>query len=245
MRSRIFHAIGIVLFLCGCMSSAHGQLKPAIFFNAGYSSYDAKQMKAQVVKAHNTFPQTKIVANFPAYFAYTGGISVYTDREDLMFTAFAGHSSTGSRISYGDYSGHVYEDFLVKTNMFGGSIAAAMIERHGYALWIGLRYTLNLNSLKVITELQSPSDYSHDEYSFVNKTNGLEPYVAFSKKLNRFAVRIEAGYSFQSHARWHLPDNKRVVLADADTQEDIKYNGSGFRLSAGVSFFIFKQSNGL
>ncbi len=237
MQSRLLYKIGIAIVLCACVSQSYGQWEPAMFFNVGYGSYSAGDMKAQNKSVQKVYPEMKIVSNYPAWFNYSGGISMLINKT-LYVTAFGGHSSTGSRVSYGDYSGHIYQDNLVRTSILGISGSGAIAKKKGFAVFFGLRCTANFNKLKIIYELQTGSDFDRQDTSFDAITLGFEPHLTFYKPVKRFVGRLELGYEGQISGQWHLPGNKNAVLIDTTSGDKLRYNATGLRLNAGISFLL-------
>ena len=106
------------------------------------------------------------------------------------------------------------------------------------SVFSGLRFTCNLNTLKLISEIQTGADYNREDYTFDSRTFGFEPHLVFSKTISRFVGRLEVGYEMQVPGKWHLPGRKDDVLINTNTNDVLRYNGTGFRLNAGVSFLL-------
>lgn len=119
---------GICVLLCSCTQAGYAQLKTAIFVHGGYSTFQLNQLRDYNANILNALPvEGRLVSDFPGYFTYSG--SIQCSFESVFAGLYAGHSSTGSRISYRDYSGYIRFDQIIRTNSLGAEFGASVFIR--------------------------------------------------------------------------------------------------------------------
>lgn len=240
MQSRLLLGIGIALLLCTSATRSYSQVEQHVFFNFGYASFWAKDMKDQMIDAQKTDRRLKITSNYPAYFMYSGGIAILI-KEQVLITAFGGHTSTGGSLSYGDYSGHIYQDMNVKTNFLGLS-GAKKVYTNGknFKVFGGLRQTFYLHRLEFVYDKQIRDDKDHQAYTFDSKSLGFEPYLTFMRSFGPLMARIEGGFDIQIPGKIIVAGGGGALI-NTTSNQPMKFNGSGFRLNAGLSFRFQKH----
>src|SRR5687767_71625 len=117
MFKRLLYKGGLsLLFFHLGLSLAYSQTSVAVFGNFGYATVsggEAKGYNYSLLEGLEPM-SAKLLSNYPGFYMYSAKLSLFTENQN-MFSLYAGHTSSGSRISYVDYSGYFYFDQRVIT----------------------------------------------------------------------------------------------------------------------------------
>lgn len=236
MFERFLYTSGLILlFIALAVSTSHSQPSAAIFGNFGYATFsggDAKEYNASLLESAQPVP-AKLLSNYPGYYLYSGKVSFFIGDRDMMISAYAGHTSTGSRISYADYSGFLYIDQRVVTTSLGAELAVPFFQENNFEIFGGIRYMANFNELELDSKVQTPKNYDHVTLLFNNVTHGFQPTVYLMKSIRSLIANLEVGYEYQIPQKLFLTNNGDTFLVD-DDGEAVRYSGSGIRIQIGI-----------
>jgi hypothetical protein len=225
---------GLMLFANVQQGYAQEVSPSSIFLNVGYSTYQLNQLKAYNAYILNSLPvEGRLVTDFPGYVIYSG--EFYFSSEPGFFGLYVGHSSTGSRISYNDYSGRFRFDQLIRTNSLGGEFGLPIVKEKGLVLNGSLRYLFNMNTIEFDSEYQIPGEYDYQTLNFDSFTHGIQPTISLTTGFRHWLAKIECGYEIQTPAKLLLSQDHNAFLLD-ENEKEVKYNGSGVRLQVGLGF---------
>ena len=140
---------------------------------------------------------SKIVNNFPAYVGYNvlAGYSV-SPRVDLggRFQ----YTSTGGRIDYGDYSGQVRYDNLLRSNSIGIFTTIRLANSPRWPVYFSFATGAARTSLKIVNYFRLLDNSSSYRLSYRSINYFFNPAFNFNRKLNdHFRMYVSTGYEFQ------------------------------------------------
>lgn len=226
----------ITLLLLISFVRANSQ-KLSFGFQTGIGTYSMRGLK----NINNMVPQdlpfeTKLTADFPAYFYYRPSVLIrYNDFDLGIVYSF---QSTGSRVSSKDYSGEYRFDMKVKSSAPGiyGDLKISGEDIFNFNIYtiIGPSFS-NLETkeyFKVADTLLTNAAYKFKAQNYFVETgvNFLIPVKAFS-----FAVNL--GYLIQfGEQSFYTGNNKKNILYDAKTQSAVKPEWNGMRVGISVLY---------
>lgn len=205
----------------------------------GYASFAMEDLKAyQRGNVSASDLPLKVVDEFPGYLFYRADFSLNTNKG--LFEAFIGHTSTGGRIHYSDYSGYSSQKIQVKMTYLGASAATRLIAIGSFEIYAGGRMLHYFNTMKhKVSEEVYNSILKHSvTIDFKSMSLGISPMVQVRRKVQRFLFKADVGYEF------HIP-GKLYYGADSDIPlktfegDEVKVDPTGFRIGVGVGYSLF------
>jgi hypothetical protein len=197
-----------------------------------YGTFDMTSMKDfQDDFTHLGSHEGKIVDNFPGYFGYNAQAGYSLSRRCDIGLRYQ-YTSTGGRMSYGDYSGEYRMDNLLNANSYG---IFTTIRLNKSMQW-PIQFTFATGMVKTNAETiyyfrlvdteSSETFYSHSTNYYFN------PAFNVNRRLtNHFLAYASAGYEFQIHGD--------LIGKRATAEWD------GVRLGFGITYlFNFENASG-
>ncbi|MHB2149852.1 hypothetical protein ACX8XP_12410 [Calditrichota bacterium LG25] len=191
---RMFRFILILLFSFWqiALAQVEPQQKASVRLKIAYSFYAMNDMKAfnkELLRQYQyTVPDMAITENFPAFFGYT--IEVFNPFSRMPFGYFVSYNSTGSRITYSDYSGAVYYDMLVKRLWLG--IFKEKTVKHGF--YISLYAGVMANYLVINQKLIVWQERVKSRSKYWGMGLAIAPNIGYRIKFNGFSLGIYLGF---------------------------------------------------
>jgi hypothetical protein len=224
MRGSI--AILIVVLAPFAANAQKWNITPSIF----YGTFKMSSMKdfQKSMTSWGSFP-AKVVNNFPGQIGYSiqAGYLISGRVEVGLRYQF---TSTGGRVSYGDYSGEMRYDNLLRSNSYGIFTNIGISKSPKWPVFFSFALGRVHTDLEMKSYFRLYDDSSSLTYYTGSSTNTFfNPAFNFNRKLNdHFRVFLGVGYEFQIHGD---------LLGDEITAE-----WDGVRISLGVNYlFSFKK----
>jgi hypothetical protein len=203
------------------------------FGGVGYGSYSYKELKdyqSYLVKISGI--DATIVDEFPPYYAYLFGINFRFTKWTIGIEA--GHSSTGGRVYYEDYSGKLIQDQAITYNYVGASPAFYIFNSKGLQITGGLKFLMIRHILAIKNSLVIGSQASYESKDFYGLNLGIQPNVTLRKYIGAFLFQGSAGYEFQNSSYPETKDDN-LFLNDG-SNNPVHLQGNGYRVSLCVGF---------
>lgn len=203
-------------------------------------SFGKGEYKMETLKYVNSFVlenlpvEAKVVDNFPMTFFYEGNIT-YNFKVIHVGASYSYHTS-GSRISYFDYSGEIKMDQTIFAHTFGPIVK------------FNLNPNNRLNFIPFLSTNYAFTSYSSDEHirvydqqnseniSFKSQSIILNPGIEIVYSLNKIGISAFGSYSLDTHGDFEYNGNK------------VTYNGrrfysdwSGIRYGIRLSYELTKN----
>jgi hypothetical protein len=195
----------------------------------GYGRYAMSQPKAVNEALCRQLPiHAEITDNYP-------GTGMWTARwlpfhENPLIIGFVGtYNTTGSRISYADFSGeyrldqlaHVYSTGLFTSILLEeGRSGISLTNQVAYA-FTRLRFEETLLSL-------------HETYRFTAGSILLEPGVRFTHKVWGLEFALSTSYVLDFKGILYLKEDHRAYMVNPDTHKKVHSDWSGIRIALSV-----------
>ena len=199
--------------------------------NYGYGLYslkDLKDMNSEVLK--NLPVEGKITDDFPDQPYY--GIGIYYQTSELIALGITGfYNTTGSRISYKDFSGELKIDNILTSYSPGISIRFKLLDKR-LKLFEENRISYSFSKLKMQEEVLN----STEEMTFKSSGLQFEPRFRLSYNISELELGLNAGYLIDFPGKNRLVGDKDAILQYTNSGDEIKTNWSGLRFAMSLGY---------
>ncbi len=198
---------------------------------ATYSMKDLKELNESVLK---TYPVKAVITNnFPSRLYY--GIAInYIVNQGFFLGLACNYNTTGSRISYKDYSGELKFDHVLSSYSPGFHVAFTINNGKHLRLSEETNISLICTKLKITEEILNEVN----KIIFNSKSIGIEPDIVLSYKVKHVEISCKVGYLLDTKSKFKLEGDEGIILKDISTQEVIKNNWSGIRANVSIGLLL-------
>mgnify|MGYP003580715743 CR=1 FL=1 len=240
MAMRCFLPIFVFIFAISGNPTArlYAQVKLSVGATAGYASFSMKDLKAyQREKLLQFDLPMKVVDEFPPYLNYGANFTVNT--KSGLFEAFLGHTSTGGRIHYGDYSGYASEELLAKMTYVGLMAATRLFKVKSVGVYGGIQALHYFNTLKINdTEVLYDSDWNqYNSFSVKSMNIAFAPVIEIQHQVKKFLLKTNISYEMHVCGSLAYDENGDYTLKNA-SEDDVKLDPSGIRWNLGIGYIL-------
>jgi hypothetical protein len=210
-----------------------------------YGTFKMKSMEEFQRSVQNWQPsyEYQIVEKFPSFVGYNL-LTGYDISPRITLGVRLQYVSAGGRVDYGDYSGQITHDQLLRAFSIGINSTFRITKPSDWQGFLSITAgamgtSLNLSTTAQISDLQSEYDsYLHSYNYFFN------PAIKVSRKLSHLMLYATCGYEFQIHRTLRLPQDDRAYLKTAEGH-DVIAEWDGIRLGVGISYqFALRKEPG-
>ena len=223
----------VILFLF-CLCSLHVLCQRLDFeFGVNYGGYNMEEVKEfqEGIKSNYAVdPET--MSNFPAHIGFDGRIG-YTIARFRIFV-FGSFNSSGSRLSYQDYSGSFEYNQLAKFKQIGAGSEFRLNANPDspWAPFVSMQTGIGKTDFNVNgrTEVAGQT-LGEDNLDFVSSHLSINPSIGIRRKiLDHFFVSSSVGYFIDIANPLQYKEDRDLNLLD-DNYDAISVNWSGFRIA--------------
>jgi hypothetical protein len=213
-----------------------------IGLESGMGSYKMNDLKEINTLNLNSLPfEAKNVANFPSYFYYKPSLS-FSFKRFLTFGASLSIQSTGSRVSYADYSGEYSFDIVISSSspsLFVELFYPVSKFRIVFGNEAGIEHSkLSLNEqLRIGVKTDKTAD------SFKSKNFYYEPSLKVYYPLLFMKIGLVAGYLIDLQKSDISSDKNKNLILTIPPDRHAQSDWSGVRLGISVTFNVLRISN--
>jgi hypothetical protein len=181
---------------------------------------------------------TQITDNFPAFLWYNLEIKRNFNNK-YNFGGVFGLVSTGSRISYADYSGK----YSLDNNVYG--INLGFVYDFLYEFDDNINYDFGIESGVIFSNLTSKEKYTIEniaqEFNYVFSATSI--YIkgegkVFYKINDYLKIGLVLGYLFDINAKYHLSSNTNAILTRPSNSMPVSTEWSGIRSGMLISYIF-------
>jgi hypothetical protein len=222
--------ITIIVFIIFAYNTFAQIIIEAGYGMGSYSLNDLRDMNSEILK---TLPvQGKVTDDFPMQPFY--GIGIFHQTTNVLSLGLTGtYNTTGSRISYKDYSGELKIDNIL-TSWSPGLAARFKLMDKKLNLYQETRISCAFSKLQMSEEIISYSE----EMTFKSSGLQIEPKFKLTYDISNLEFGVNGGYLLDIGGKNKLVGDKKSFLQFKDSTDPIKTNWSGIRLSATVSYLF-------
>ncbi len=196
--------------------------------------YKMKDLKAiQTFKLKELGLPGQITENFPRTMHYSGEFNMEYTKFSMGFSYF--FCTSGSRVSYSDYSGVINMDITAICNGFGPTVKLFFYKDEKLSIGPGIQIPLMFSR---ITEknyeriLEIAHTHSEETYSW---SVGLFPSLEAEYNLSRFCLGLKIGYLFDSRGRLMSSNDWTIYLTN---KENMTSDWSGFNIGFRIGYTL-------
>lgn len=194
----------------------------------GFGTYAMKDLKKFNERILDALPvKGQVTDDFPVTAYWKAGILPYSNKT-VSLGVTGVYNTTGSRISYKDYSGEYKFDQVLSA--YGVGMIFRFILETGK-----LKFSGNTDVIYSFTKCEMKQIVldSQQEVNFKSRSFQFEPGVRLSYDLAPFELAVKIGYLIDIKGSLYFEDDKDAYLTDPITRVKLDSDWSGFR--AGIS----------
>lgn len=214
-----------------------------ILFGAGFGggtfSMNSTKEFNQFISSGLPF-KAELTTNFPPYFFYKAEV-LYSFPESFALGVNLSSTSTGSRLSYADYSGS-YKLDNVQNGVFAGiKILEGQAPGKVTGFNLGLECGVALSKMNIDESMKVFDQTTSDNTEVSSMGFYVQPgvyYFIVPKSQFRFSANVS--YYFGIEKGYHLPNQKDAQLINPDTQKQIKPQWDGFRIGV-TAYWVLRK----
>jgi hypothetical protein len=221
----------IITFLIVTMFYHSGAQQIRVEAGAGYGQYSMNGLKdLNTTYLSHLVVKAKITDNFPIRPFFSGSILYYAPKT-FYFGPVLGFASTGSRISYEDFSGGLVLDNIL-TSLYGGLRLGFVLSDKKLTFSQENSIYYAISRLKMYEKILTHEDARR----FKSISPQFEPGIKVSYNLQRFEIGLKAGYLIDFKGKNKLAGDSSQTLVTGSDRKPVTNNWSGFRLGATLGF---------
>jgi hypothetical protein len=224
--------ITLIMILVSIVSFSQLRIEAGYGFGT-YSLKDLRDMNSEILR--NLPVEGRITDDFPAQPYYNAGL-LYQVTDIVSLGITGNYYTTGSRISYKDYSGELKIDNVLSSYSPGIAAGFKLVDKK-LKLFEETRISYSFTKLKMKEKIISLNDET------VFKSCGLqvEPRFKLSYNICGLEFGLNAGYLVDFGGKNRLVGNKDAILQFTGSKEAVKTNWSGIRLGASIGYYFQLQ----
>ncbi|HNC49690.1 MAG TPA: hypothetical protein PLH27_11915 [bacterium] len=222
------------------MHSTNGVGQESDFrIRTGFSSYsmsDLKNVNTEVLNNVKEFLNVPVkqMDNFDPGINYQVQllmpISLY-DRVGIFYEL----ASTGSRMSYSDYTGHYLFDQILVAHSIGMIFEHAIYKNATSEILLWARGAYVETSLTWKEELKISDQLTNDNMFMESETSTLSIGCGYTRKFNSAFVGVDFGYKLAIPSKIHQKGDNKAYLRDShENAVTTDWSGWGLGLSIGI-----------
>ena len=229
----------IVLYFGFVMSMFIGErvfAQASFTIGASYCTFrmtDLKGLNEELSKNYNV--EGKVVSSFPPYIGYDATLSLQAKQHRIGF--FWSYNSTGSRVSYSDYSGSSQYDQKLSSHQVGGYYGYAVpLKNELWKLIPSLRLGLIYTDYEIKSYLKIGDQSSSEKLDFVSKSILVSPGLLLQRDfLPWLFLSADLRYliDIPQNLVW-ARDHKTYLFNEQNTPLAAQWSGLRFVISVGV-----------
>ena len=225
--------IFLLVFFIGFAQKAYLQ-ENKIYFELDYNTFDHKKLKDFQSNLSEDFEpvRVKTVDDFSSNLGFTIGYELTSINASLYFS----YTTTGGKLSYGDYSGEIRILQPLKGYSYG-VIYSVFLAKDKFQK----RLRINFKTINTLSTFETNSYYrledsiAKDDFKFSSFDFGLGSFLQYEQPISIFKLRLKLGYDQVFGGKLKFSENKEAYLLDA-TGSTVRTNWSGLRTGLGISY---------
>lgn len=213
----------------------------------GYATFamaDMKGINSNALRSSYPVP-LKLTSDFPPYFVFgLHGLFPVNPLHTVELGFVTSLTSTGSRLSYSDYSGYVHVDQKLNGINVGFLSSFTLESKPAHKFTFDIKTGLTFTSYTIGQKSMVGPDADNQEYSFKSIDVFAEPGFSYRKKLNQLPLSLfcSVGYyisAIKGKVKLDSDSNAYLQTANGGTAH---VDWSGLRATAGVNFQLRSHS---
>jgi hypothetical protein len=202
--------------------------------NGGLSTFGMRDLKDLQNDMATFYPvHAKVVEAFPPYYSFSGNL--WFDKRTFYGGIIAGHTSTGGRVSYSDYSGSVNSDQLIRID-YGGIFGGKRFTKINHTnFYFGAQLMLHLVEFDFSEKITVGQDQSNFLASFKSTNFSFGPYLEIRQNIGKFLIRCLIGGEIHSAGELKYQGSDESGFT-GHVEDEVKVQADGLRISLGIGY---------
>jgi hypothetical protein len=224
--------------------SHEGASQVEVHFNPGYGAYQMEALKNLQEDYVESFDlPLRVMDSYPAFYNYQVQVAIPDGYG--KWGPIVGMATTGSRVSYGDYSGTLIRDEWLKTRQVGLFYEINAWEIKPFSLDVSLQAMVNFSSYKAIAKIDLTD--ADDPLEQVLEGNargyGIQPNLVFHYRHEPFLVGVQAGYHYGEGGIIYADKKRDQPIQSFYTNEKLRPSWNGWRAGLSLGLLIGQHRN--
>jgi len=225
------------------MASAQSRFIAADVMFGTFSMHSMKDLQHYIVeqsRSNYNLPYA-IVSSFPAYLGFSY-LAAYPLSDKWSMGPRLQFYSTGGRIDYGDYSGYIRQDQLLRGYNLGAYIQGRLTPAEETAFYFTSTLGVTVSHLILVSEVAVGSQSEKEQVGYFSLNYSIGPGLTFKRKISeRFFLQGSAGFEVSIRNKLRYSNNLKLIMQD---YRERPYNVAwdGLRLGIGTSYRILKKN---
>jgi hypothetical protein len=208
-----------------------------VISSIGYSQYQMHDLKTiQEITLNDIVLPAKIVDKFPGTLHYSGELRLTFDKFSVGFSYL--FLTSGSRISYSDYSGEIRLDLTVINHSLGPSLMYQFFKKEKFRIGSRLQFPLMFSQINEKDYIRLLDESNSDKLRFYSLSCGFFPSIETYYKLSRINLGLRVGYLIDSKGR--LADDRELTIY-LNNKDYLTTDWSGLHIDLLLSLTIFES----
>lgn len=204
--------------------------------SVGYSTFAMEQMKEFQRELTRQYPvDMKILDQYPGYLNFNAAILIHDDA--FYYGLVVGHTSTGARAYYSDYTGHIASDQIVTMTYTGATVAKSVSSNSIANVFVGGQALVYFSKLKFVEAQKVYDENSMVIERFNSRSVALQPFVELQRDIKKFQVKLHVGYEVHIPGQLLYQNRKDYYLIDS-SNDKVRLDASGLRAGVGLVYFV-------
>ncbi len=239
-----FNVFSTIIFLFMLNSIVFSQSKVTFFTTISYDSYSMYELKNLQKELLNSIRESNIPANitdsYPAYIGFQIGILIpFHDfnNHTTSVGGLIGHTSTGGRIHYQDYSGEIRADQTIRETSIGVIIDHQIHFSKKFNL--GINFSLNyiFSNMNNSLSTRIGNETQSQDLKFSSSSFGLEPGLVPSLNFGKFRLGVSLSYLICAPSSLEYENMSNAYLVNGKGKK-VNIEWSGFHVGIQASVTI-------
>lgn len=211
----------------------------SISATSGFASYKMSDLR-EFASVYNTVSDLpfRVVHDFPSRFFLGCELGARVSNGWQAGLSYEFHS-TGGRLHYRDYSGHVLMDQVLRLNHFAVFVRRQLNSDKKNLMFLSVSFSKNVTRLTITEEILIGTANQSNTTEFNSAPIGMRPSFVFQKFLGRFFIQSSVGYEVVFSDALTLEDRNNVSLQFA-AGKNASAGWTGIRLAAGIGLQLGK-----
>jgi len=230
--------VKIVIILLSLFQLSFSQ-KLEFYFGSGINNSSQDELKSleeswlKVIEV-----PAKITDNFPSTPSYSGIVKL---RFKWFYVGYQySFTSTGSRISYSDYSGNLTYDFICSSHKFGPSVTFNIAKKNHIYLNLYSHFPIILSKVTIKEVFEIYTEKQENKTNFSSMSFGYNPGVELIYKFSRYNIGSRVSYLIDSKGIIYRSNNSDNYLLNFDDQK-VHTNWSGYQIEILFGVNLYKE----
>jgi hypothetical protein len=220
---KVRYIIGLIISFAFNIQVACGQICFELCFGRNsYAMGDLKEL-SNLLK-YEVPVQAKIMQQFPS--TYDFGFNILYQYTKWRIGASYCHFSTGSHLSYEDYSGSLQVNQVISAHTIGVDAKYEFIGAKWFHMFLNVNPVLVNSEHTVSSYMKVFDSQNSEELKFVSTNGGINLKLEMAYAVRNIEIGVFAGYFFDFKGTLYFSSNEKIYLTVNNEKAYSDWSGS-------------------